>query len=117
MNLIIIKKSKKKNEIVWEPLTNKYKNEGIKNTAMLKTIIQTRSCNFCYSSCFLDMGYSSFSNPLNNPTTKSFGSNGSKSDLHLPVKLVGLGEGIDDLEPFDPNDFVVGLFKGLLKEE
>ena len=40
-----------------------------------------------------------------------------RNELHLPVKLVCLGEGIDDLEPFDPNDFVVGLFKGLLKEE
>lgn len=40
-----------------------------------------------------------------------------RNELHLPVKLVGLGEGIDDLEPFDSNDFVVGLFKGLLKEE
>ena len=40
-----------------------------------------------------------------------------RNELHLPVKLVGLGEGIDDLEPFDPNDFVVGLFKGLLTEE
>ncbi|KWZ06564.1 signal recognition particle-docking protein FtsY [Enterococcus faecium] len=40
-----------------------------------------------------------------------------RNELHLPVKLVGLGEGIDDLEPFDTNDFVVGLFKGLLKEE
>ena len=40
-----------------------------------------------------------------------------RNELHLPVKLVGLGEGIYDLEPFDPNDFVVGLFKGLLKEE
>ena len=30
-----------------------------------------------------------------------------RNELHLPVKLVGLGEGIDDLEPFDPNDFVV----------
>jgi len=40
-----------------------------------------------------------------------------RNELHLPVKLVGLGEGIDDLEPFEPNDFVVGLFKGLIKEE
>lgn len=40
-----------------------------------------------------------------------------RNELHLPVKLVGLGEGIDDLELFEPNDFVVGLFKGLLKEE
>ncbi|MFZ1605371.1 MAG: signal recognition particle-docking protein FtsY, partial [Enterococcus aquimarinus] len=36
---------------------------------------------------------------------------------HLPVKLVGLGEGIEDLEVFNPNDFVIGLFKGLLEEE
>ncbi|MGL9746347.1 signal recognition particle-docking protein FtsY [Enterococcus sp. DIV0170] len=40
-----------------------------------------------------------------------------RNELRLPVKLVGLGEGINDLEAFDPNDFAVGLFKGLLKEE
>ncbi|MDN6639942.1 MAG: signal recognition particle-docking protein FtsY [Tetragenococcus sp.] len=40
-----------------------------------------------------------------------------RNELHLPVKLAGLGERIDDLEVFDPNDFVVGLFKGLLQEE
>lgn len=40
-----------------------------------------------------------------------------RNELHLPVKLVGLGEGINDLEAFDPNDFAEGLFKGLLKEE
>lgn len=40
-----------------------------------------------------------------------------RNELHLPVKLVGLGEGIEDLEPFNPNDFVMGLFKGLLKAE
>ncbi|MDU5333821.1 signal recognition particle-docking protein FtsY [Enterococcus sp.] len=40
-----------------------------------------------------------------------------RNELHLPVKLVGLGEGLDDLEAFNPNDFAVGLFKGLLKEE
>ncbi|MHC5216988.1 signal recognition particle-docking protein FtsY [Enterococcus sp. LJL128] len=40
-----------------------------------------------------------------------------RNELHLPVKLVGLGEGINDLEPFDANDFALGLFKGLLKEE
>lgn len=39
-----------------------------------------------------------------------------RNELHIPVKLVGLGEGIDDLEPFEPNDFVIGLFKGLLQE-
>ena len=40
-----------------------------------------------------------------------------RNELNLPVKLVGLGEGIDDLEPFDANDFAIGLFKGLLKIE
>ena len=40
-----------------------------------------------------------------------------RNELHLPVKLVGLGEGIEDLEVFNPNDFVIGLFKGLLEEE
>lgn len=40
-----------------------------------------------------------------------------RNELHLPVKLVGLGEGINDLEPFDANDFAIGLFKGLLKVE
>ncbi|MGM0172828.1 signal recognition particle-docking protein FtsY [Enterococcus sp. DIV0800] len=40
-----------------------------------------------------------------------------RNELHLPVKLVGLGEGINDLEAFNPNDFAEGLFKGLLKAE
>ena len=39
-----------------------------------------------------------------------------RNELHLPVKLVGLGEGINDLEPFNANDFAMGLFKGLLKD-
>jgi fused signal recognition particle receptor len=34
-------------------------------------------------------------------------------ELGLPVKLVGLGEGIDDLAPFDPALFVDGLFADL----
>lgn len=40
-----------------------------------------------------------------------------RSELQLPVKLVGLGEGINDLEVFNPNDFAIGLFKGLLQAE
>jgi fused signal recognition particle receptor len=32
-----------------------------------------------------------------------------QSELGVPVKLVGLGEGPDDLAPFDPTDFVTGL--------
>ena len=34
-------------------------------------------------------------------------------ELDLPVKLVGLGEDIDDLAPFDPEAFVEGLFADL----
>jgi fused signal recognition particle receptor len=34
-------------------------------------------------------------------------------ELDLPVKLVGLGEEIDDLAPFDPELFVDGLFSEL----
>jgi fused signal recognition particle receptor len=34
-------------------------------------------------------------------------------ELGLPVKLVGLGEEIDDLAPFDPDLFVEGLFAEL----
>lgn len=37
-----------------------------------------------------------------------------RNELHIPVKLVGLGEGIDDLQPFDSEDFIVGLFKDLI---
>lgn len=40
-----------------------------------------------------------------------------RNDLHLPVKLVGLGEGMDDLQLFDANRFVYGLFKGLIEPD
>jgi fused signal recognition particle receptor len=33
-----------------------------------------------------------------------------KSELNIPVKFIGVGEQIDDLQPFDPNDFVEALF-------
>jgi fused signal recognition particle receptor len=33
-----------------------------------------------------------------------------RHELDIPVKLVGLGEKIDDLQPFDPDQFVYGLF-------
>lgn len=33
-----------------------------------------------------------------------------EQELQIPVKLVGLGEGIDDLAPFDPDSFVEALF-------
>jgi fused signal recognition particle receptor len=31
-------------------------------------------------------------------------------ELSIPVKLIGIGEGIEDLRPFDPNDFARALF-------
>ena len=32
-------------------------------------------------------------------------------ELGIPVKLIGVGEGIDDLQPFVPQDYVKALFK------
>ncbi|GKV55619.1 signal recognition particle receptor FtsY [Sporosarcina sp. NCCP-2222] len=41
-----------------------------------------------------------------------------RSKLNIPVKFVGLGEGMDDLQPFDPEKYVYGLFaEGLEREE
>jgi fused signal recognition particle receptor len=34
-----------------------------------------------------------------------------KSRVGLPVKYVGVGETVDDLEPFDPDGFVTALFE------
>lgn len=31
-------------------------------------------------------------------------------ELGVPVKFVGVGEGIEDLQPFDPPSFVDALF-------
>lgn len=36
---------------------------------------------------------------------------GVGSEMNLPVKLVGVGEGIDDLQPFDPESFTAALFE------
>ena len=36
-----------------------------------------------------------------------------KNDLKVPVKFVGVGEGIDDLQPFNPRAFADGLFEAL----
>jgi fused signal recognition particle receptor len=33
-----------------------------------------------------------------------------ESELDVPVKLAGVGEGIDDLTPFDPSGFVQAIF-------
>ncbi|MBR5313917.1 MAG: signal recognition particle-docking protein FtsY [Clostridia bacterium] len=34
-----------------------------------------------------------------------------KNELDIPVKYIGVGEKIDDLQPFDANDFVKALFE------
>ena len=33
-----------------------------------------------------------------------------RKELDVPVKFIGVGEGIDDLQPFDPDEFADGLF-------
>ena len=33
-----------------------------------------------------------------------------RSKLNIPVKFIGVGEGLDDLEPFDPDAYVEALF-------
>ena len=34
-----------------------------------------------------------------------------KKQLGIPVKFIGVGEGIDDMKPFDPNEFAEALFQ------
>ncbi len=36
-----------------------------------------------------------------------------KNDLKVPVKFIGVGEGIDDLQPFNPKAFAEGLFNDI----
>jgi fused signal recognition particle receptor len=31
-------------------------------------------------------------------------------ELHIPVKFIGVGEGLEDLQPFSPQEFVGGIF-------
>ncbi|WP_134700346.1 signal recognition particle-docking protein FtsY [Ammoniphilus sp. YIM 78166] len=38
------------------------------------------------------------------------------NELKTPVKYVGLGEKMDDLQPFDPEQFVHALFTGFMEE-
>ncbi len=40
-----------------------------------------------------------------------------RNKLHIPVKFVGLGEKMDDLQPFDPERYVYGLFADALDEQ
>lgn len=39
-----------------------------------------------------------------------------KNEMNIPVKLVGFGEGINDLRPFDADAFVYGLFADLVED-
>ncbi|MER1955957.1 MAG: signal recognition particle-docking protein FtsY [Solibacillus sp.] len=40
-----------------------------------------------------------------------------RNKLHIPVKFVGLGEKMDDLQPFDAERYVYGLFADGLEQE
>lgn len=40
-----------------------------------------------------------------------------RNKLHIPVKFVGLGEQMDDLQPFDSERYVYGLFADALDEQ
>ncbi len=40
-----------------------------------------------------------------------------KDDLKIPVKFVGVGEQVDDLQPFDAEAFAQGLFEEVSREE
>ena len=37
-----------------------------------------------------------------------------KESVGLPVKYIGLGEGIDDIDTFDIEKYIYGLFKDLM---
>ncbi|OLO41437.1 signal recognition particle-docking protein FtsY [Priestia megaterium] len=40
-----------------------------------------------------------------------------RNELKLPVKFVGLGEKVDDLQPFDTERYIYGLFANAVEEE
>lgn len=40
-----------------------------------------------------------------------------RKELQIPVKLVGLGEKMDDLQNFDAEKYVYGLFSNLVEAE
>lgn len=39
-----------------------------------------------------------------------------KENVHIPVKFIGLGEGIDDLKAFDIEAYIYGLFKDMIPD-
>lgn len=40
-----------------------------------------------------------------------------RNELDIPVKFVGLGEKMDDLQPFDAEQFINALFSGVIEEQ
>ncbi len=38
-----------------------------------------------------------------------------KEEVNIPVKYIGLGEGMDDLKPFDIENYIYGLFKDMIE--
>lgn len=40
-----------------------------------------------------------------------------RQELDIPVKFVGLGEGLDDLQVFDPEQYIYGLVKDLIEKK
>ena len=40
-----------------------------------------------------------------------------KEEVGIPVKFIGLGEGIDDLKTFDIENYIYGLFKDMINDE
>lgn len=39
-----------------------------------------------------------------------------RNEMHIPVKYVGLGEQLDDLQPFNAESYVYGLFADMIEE-
>lgn len=37
-----------------------------------------------------------------------------KEEVNIPVKFIGLGEGVNDLKPFDIENYIYGLFKDMM---
>ncbi len=37
-----------------------------------------------------------------------------KNEVNIPVKFIGLGEGMNDLQPFDIENYIYGLFKDMM---
>jgi len=40
-----------------------------------------------------------------------------RKELKIPVKFVGLGEKMDDLQEFDPEQYVYGLFSNVIEQQ